>query len=79
MTQTLDAIYENGTFRPLKTPQLTEGQRVQLVIQTPSPMMPDDILAIAASVYQGLSESEIQDVEQIALDRTNFLTAETEV
>jgi predicted DNA-binding antitoxin AbrB/MazE fold protein len=79
MTQTLEAIYENGNFRPLKAPQLAEGQLVQLVIQSQSPATPDDILAIAASVYEGLSEPEIQAVEQIASDRANFMRAETEV
>jgi predicted DNA-binding antitoxin AbrB/MazE fold protein len=79
MTQTLEAIYENGNFRPLKAPQLAEGQLVQLVIQSPAATSPDDILAIAASVYEGLSEPEIQAIEQIAGDRTNFMQAETTV
>jgi predicted DNA-binding antitoxin AbrB/MazE fold protein len=74
MTQTLDAIYENGKFRPLKAPQLTEGQLVQLTIQSPS--TPDDILALAASVYQDLSPSDIQAIEHIALDRTTFMNPE---
>jgi predicted DNA-binding antitoxin AbrB/MazE fold protein len=74
MTQTLDAIYENGNFRPLKAPQLTEGQLVQLTIQSPS--TPDDILALAASVYQDLSPSDIQAIEHIALDRTTFMNPE---
>jgi predicted DNA-binding antitoxin AbrB/MazE fold protein len=68
MTQTLEAIYENGNFRPLKAPQLAEGQFVQLVIQSQSATSPDEILLIAASVYEGLSEPEIQAVEQIAGD-----------
>jgi predicted DNA-binding antitoxin AbrB/MazE fold protein len=68
MTQTLEAIYENGNFRPLKAPQLAEGQLVQLVIQSQPPATPDDILAIAASVYEGLSESDIQAIEQIGCD-----------
>jgi hypothetical protein len=35
---------------------------------TPFPLTPDETLAIAASVYEGLSESEIQAIEQIAGD-----------
>jgi hypothetical protein len=35
---------------------------------TPSPITPDETLAIAASVYQGLSEPEIQAIEQIGCD-----------
>jgi hypothetical protein len=38
----------------------------------PISLAPDDILAIAASVYAGLSEPDIQAVEQIAADRQQF-------
>jgi hypothetical protein len=38
------------------------------------PISPDEILALAASVYAGLSEPDIQAVEQIAADRRNFLS-----
>ncbi|MBW4499450.1 MAG: antitoxin family protein [Scytonema hyalinum WJT4-NPBG1] len=30
MQQTLDAIYENGVFRPLKSLKISEGQKVKL-------------------------------------------------
>jgi predicted DNA-binding antitoxin AbrB/MazE fold protein len=76
MQQILEAIYENGTFRPLKVPQLAEGEMVQLVVHSQPAITPDDILAIAASVYEGLSEDEICEVEQIAYDRTNFMKPE---
>jgi predicted nucleic acid-binding protein len=33
---------------------------------------PDAILALAASVYDGLSPQDITDVEQIALQREDF-------
>jgi hypothetical protein len=35
-------------------------------------LTPDDILNLAAGVYEGLSQQEIEDVEQIALDRRSF-------
>jgi predicted DNA-binding antitoxin AbrB/MazE fold protein len=38
MTQILEAVYENGTFRPLQMPNLSEGQIVQLVVSaSPDP------------------------------------------
>jgi predicted DNA-binding antitoxin AbrB/MazE fold protein len=36
MTQILEAVYENGIFRPLQPPDLSEGQIVQLVV-SPNP------------------------------------------
>jgi predicted DNA-binding antitoxin AbrB/MazE fold protein len=77
MQQILEAVYENGIFRPLTTPQLAEGQLVQLVLQPQPASSPDDILAIAASVYHELSDDEINEVEQIAYDRTHFMNPET--
>jgi predicted DNA-binding antitoxin AbrB/MazE fold protein len=32
MIQILEAVYENGMFRPLQLPDLSEGQTVQLVV-----------------------------------------------
>ena len=71
MTQTLEAVFENGVFRPLVVPPaLTEGQHVRLVVQPE--VEPEDILALAAQVYAGLSEPEIGAIEAIALDRRPF-------
>ncbi len=33
---------------------------------------PEEILSLAAEVYAGLSAQEVQDVEEIALDRSQF-------
>lgn len=67
--QTLDAVFENGVFR-LLSPQaatIPEGQHVRLQVEPIETA--DDVLALAARVYAGLSESEVAEVEQIALDR----------
>jgi len=69
---TLEAIYENGVFRPLKRPKITEGQQVRLIVEETTKMCPADILALAAQVYQGLSEEEIAEIEKIALDCRSF-------
>ncbi len=72
MTQTVDAVFENGTFRLLDVPAtpLMEGQHVRLTIE--AEVAPEDILALAGEVYEGLSPSEINEVEQIVLDRRRF-------
>ena len=73
MTQVLDAIFEKGAFRPLKSPSpvIMEGQKVRLVVEADAP---NDMLALAAQVYAGLTEQEIDEVERIALDRSAFFT-----
>jgi predicted DNA-binding antitoxin AbrB/MazE fold protein len=71
-TEPLDAIFEHGAFRPVQPPTipLQEGQRVRLVVETEA--SPDAVLAVAASVYAGLSPAEITEVEQIAIQRKDF-------
>jgi hypothetical protein len=71
-TETVDAIFERGTFRlvhPLHLP-LRDGQRVRLLVETEE--SPETILALASSVYDGLSPQEVQEIEQIALHRRDF-------
>lgn len=74
MTQTLEAIFENGKFRLLEKPAvpLRDGQHVRLTVETEAP--PDDVLALAEQVYAGLSDEEVDDVERIALDRGSFFS-----
>jgi predicted DNA-binding antitoxin AbrB/MazE fold protein len=36
MAQILEAVYENGIFRPLQSPDLLEGQVVHLVVSADS-------------------------------------------
>jgi predicted DNA-binding antitoxin AbrB/MazE fold protein len=73
MTQIIDAVYEHGIFRPVTSPAppLTEGQQVRIIVEVDTL---EDILGLAAKVYEGLSEQEVNDVEQIALDRSAFFT-----
>ena len=72
MTQTVEAVYQNGAFRlvqPEDVP-LREGQNVRLTIETEEGK--NDVLALAAEVYKGLSEEEISKVEKITFDRKEF-------
>lgn len=72
MTQTLEAVFENGTFRLLEKPAvpLRNGQHVRLMVETDA--KPEDVLALAEQVYVDLSDKEVDDVERIALDRRPF-------
>lgn len=73
MTQTLDAIFKDGTFKPLDNGSLpfSEGQRVKLTVEVPTEKR-DDLLGLAGEVYEGLSDKDIEEVESIALKRGSF-------
>jgi hypothetical protein len=75
MVQTLEAVFEDGTFRLLEPSavSLADGQHVRLTIETVG--TPDDVLALAGQVYDGLSDEEVDDVERIALDYARSSTA----
>lgn len=44
----IEAVFENGVFRPLVEVKLAEHQRVSLVINVPEDDLPADILARVA-------------------------------
>jgi len=78
LKQTLDAVYENGVFKPSLPLNLPEGQHVRLEMETPSEENPEDLLELAGQVYDGLSNQQIEEIEQIALDRREFFRNRTE-
>ena len=71
MPHTIDAIYENGVFRPVHREVLaiSDGQRVRLTVINQGDA---DSLQLAMSVYDGLSDNDISEIEGIALDRSSF-------
>ena len=74
MKQTVDAVCEGGMFRPVAPVDggLTERQRVRLVVETTRPT-PEEILELAGRVFEGLSEEEIQEIEDAILNnRVHF-------
>ncbi len=76
MTRLLTAVYENGVFRPLEDPGLDEHQHVTVEILTQPATSADDALAAWQQVYEGLSEHQIREIEEIALDRSHFSSRE---
>jgi len=71
MTQTIEAIYQNGIFKPLNpvSESISEGEKVKLLVKTEEV---NPIIKLAENLYEGLSEEDIDEIEQIALDRSNF-------
>ena len=69
ITQTIDAIYEDGVFRPITDIKIAipKGRRIKLQVEALD--SPEDCLTLATQVYDGLSEEEIKEIEAIALNR----------
>lgn len=72
---TVDAVYQDGVFKPERRPDLPEGERVRITVETVRQALPDDILQLAACVYEGLSPKDIDEIEEIARHRTLFTNA----
>lgn len=72
MKHIVKAIYENGVFKPVKAPEIPQGQQVRLEIEPLTEPSVEDILKLAAQVYQGLSEQDIDEIEAIARRRRDF-------
>lgn len=71
-TQTYHAIFEGGGFQLLSPLDLdlAEGQAVRLTVKPIS--SPEDILALATRVYEGFSANELQELEDMILERSTF-------
>jgi len=76
MEYTLEAIYEGGVFKPLKSFKLPDHQKVTITIHHPSLENPDEKLESWQQVYAELSDQDIVEIESLALDRSNFLAQE---
>ena len=77
MTKDVDAIYENGAFRPVDDAEipLADGTRVRLSVEAVEPAAVDNVLDLAAQVYAGLSHKVVAEIEQIAMDRSHFFSS----
>jgi len=75
MADAVEAIYEHGVFRPLRPVGLEEGQRVILSVETEA-HTPQDVASQLAgwrAVFEGLTDEDIAEFEQMALDRSHFI------
>ncbi len=72
MTKTIEAIFENGVFKPLSPlNNITEHKKVTLVIKDYDAEK-FDILSLASTIYDGLLPKDIEDIEKLAFDRSHF-------
>jgi len=51
--QTIDAIYEGGVFKPLGTPDVPDGEKVRLVLETPEDDGSEDPILKVAGCLSG--------------------------
>ena len=72
MKATVEAIFEDGVFKPVERPEIREGERVQLTVQTAAKAEREDPLELAACVYRGLRPEDIDEIERVTLDRAPF-------
>ena len=56
----------------MSSPELAEGERVRLTVERVAQAQPDDILKLAKRVYEGLSQQDIDEIEEMARHRALF-------
>jgi len=63
-TETVEAVYEKGGFRLVEPVdlKLAVGQKVRLVVEPIE--KPEEILALAARVYEELTDEQIDSIEK---------------
>jgi len=79
MGRVLEAIYEDGVLKPLEAPGLSERQRVKLELLDTSFDTVDKHLAAWHDLYKGFSDAEVEEIETIVLDRSNFMKRAVDV
>ena len=63
----VEAIFQNGVFKPVSPPGLREGERVRLTVERVVQTTPaGDIRKLARQVYEGLSQADIAEIEAAA-------------
>lgn len=73
MSRVVEAVYEDGALKPLEDLGLDEHQRVEIVLRILSKPEAGSQLSAWQAVYEGMTPSEIDEVEAIALDRSGFM------
>lgn len=72
MTASIEAIFEDGVFRPLNPFSAADGTRVHLQVETDDSPSTKEVLDLAASVYEGLSPEEVAEIEKHIQRRPSF-------
>jgi predicted DNA-binding antitoxin AbrB/MazE fold protein len=67
MSKTIEAIYENGVFRPVEPIKLEEGQRVQVYVPwVPDGLTPEEREKMEEEVYKAFAEIPDDEWEEIS-------------
>jgi predicted DNA-binding antitoxin AbrB/MazE fold protein len=72
---TVDAVFQDGVFKPAQRPDLSEGERVRITVERVEGVRPASILELATRVYEGLSTKDIDEIEEMARRRALFSDA----
>lgn len=75
LKSTVDAVFQDGVFKPDRRPHLSEGERVRITVERVEQARPEDILQLAARVYEGLSTEDIDEIDEMARRRPFFSDA----
>ena len=71
MPRTIEAVYEDGVFKPAIALDIPEHKKITLTIEEETEKL-SGIMYLASKVYDGFSSKDIEEVEQIAFDRSRF-------
>jgi len=67
MSRTIEAVYENGVFRPVEPIKLEEGQRVQVYVPwVPDGRTPEEAMESLREVQEAFSDLTDEDWEEIS-------------
>jgi predicted DNA-binding antitoxin AbrB/MazE fold protein len=72
MSETVEAVYEKGVFRPVAPLHgaLQDGQRVRLLVEPE--LAAETALDLALHVFDGLSEAEVDEIEAVIQRRGDY-------
>lgn len=71
MPKTIEAIFEGGVLKPTSPLDIPEHKKLMLIIEDEAEEA-FDIITLVSMVYNGLSPKDIEDVENVAIDRSHF-------
>lgn len=74
--QTLNAVYEHGTLKPLHPEDLdlAEGQQVRIIVEAVQPSNEEDLLEAMFHFIDDLPQEEVREIQKIILDRRDFFS-----
>jgi len=68
----VEAVFQDGVFKPVSSPELRDGERVRLTVERVSSAGLDEILGLARQVYAGFDSQDVDEVEALARRRPLF-------